>query len=132
MMCMIDDSDEPEFHVADDVVARRDHKCGECRRVIAKGETYESSRGKWNGDFDSHKTCAHCCAAREWLTMECSGFCYGAVREDLHEHFDYGPTMELGRLLVGMRRKWKRFGGDNMPIPMVARRQKRGIKDESR
>lgn len=40
--------------------ARKEHKCCECRKVIAKGETYIYSSGIWDHRPDSYKTCDRC------------------------------------------------------------------------
>lgn len=89
-MCMIDDADDMVVLLSDsDVVARREHQCSECRGVIAKGETYKRESFIHEG-FNQHKTCRRCLAARQWLIDECSGFVYGAVLEDLAEHFNDG------------------------------------------
>lgn len=40
--------------------ARKDHKCCECRGVIAKGETYHFHHGVWDGSGASYKVCVDC------------------------------------------------------------------------
>ena len=47
------------------VAAAKPHRCEECGRSIGKGETYQRAAGKWEGDFWSMVTCAHCAAFRE-------------------------------------------------------------------
>lgn len=42
------------------VVARRDHKCCECRQPIKKGEVYERVKGLWDGSWSNFKTCLSC------------------------------------------------------------------------
>ena len=119
---MIDNCDRAEFIHALMHKARKTHRCGECFRDISAGEQYESVFGKWEGDFSSHKTCVHCCAARKWLERECNGYVYGGIKEDIQDHFyEVSPykMLELGRLIVGMRRKWRDKRGRMMPVPVV-------------
>lgn len=99
-------------------------RCGECGRPIAVGEQYEHMRGLFDGTWCSERTCLHCLAARDWLSRECGGWVYGHVYEDLQEHRGENVSQPgLGRFIVGMRRKWKRFKGEGlMPVFVVGRR----------
>lgn len=126
-MCMIEGCDE-RAHVWEESQqkARKEHKCGECRRVIAVGETYWrvwaiSSDGPFTG-----KWCEHCNVAKEWLWKECGGSLLSGVREDIAEHLDEYRGQKLRRLKVldiGMRRQWRiRRGpriGALMPLPQL-------------
>lgn len=99
--------------------ARKEYRCAECGRGIAVGERHEyfaGLSGDWGGWF-YNRTCAHCVAARHWLSVECHGWLYGAVWEDMANHFGEQPGLALGRLLVGMRRQWRRWDGTLMPVP---------------
>lgn len=55
------------FAAARQVTARKAHRCGECFRAIAPGDTYERAAGVWEGDFWDLKTCGHCAAFRTIL-----------------------------------------------------------------
>lgn len=127
-MCMIDLVDG-DVRVSESVVRRaaREHACGECDRTITRGEPYEYvSLLVWDGsaEWTHAKTCAHCLIARRWLQRECGGWIYGSLLEDLIEHFREGAVirdrdvLRLGRLIVGMRNKWQRFGVLG-PLPEV-------------
>lgn len=109
-MCMVENAEPCEFTRKRISVARKEHKCNECRRPIAAGETYECVTGKFDLKMFVNKTCSHCVGARSWLRRECGGFCWGAVLQDLEEHWNEEGihTMELGRLIVGMRRRWSK------------------------
>lgn len=125
-MCMVDYADaSTTFHNAETHQARKPHSCGECGRTIEVGETYEKVFGVADAPFTA-KTCAHCVAARHWLGIECHGWIYGGVFEDLTEHLEeamFGPgQMDRGvllRLCAGMRRQWRRYDGALMAVPVV-------------
>ena len=120
-MCAIDDAEPCEFMDARFVTARKSHKCDECKRPIAAKEEYERVAAKWNGEFHSMAICSHCVAAREYLNRECNGYAYGVIREDLEEHWQDGGSLELAKIVVGLRRKWTTIKGTLMPLPQVAR-----------
>lgn len=111
-MCMVDGCDETYriYNGPDLVRARKDHRCDECYRPIAKGESYYRSSGLGSDGWDQHYICTHCHVATEWLRINCSGFLHSGVREDIEEHVDeYGDSDAgpgLARIAVGMRRHW--------------------------
>ena len=122
-MCAVD-FDPPEFSVHRTHTARKPHTCGECGRVIAIGEKYDRIDSKYDGHMWSNKACAHCVGARGWLVKHCEGYLIDGLTEELSEHWhDEGyRTDGLGRLVVGIRRSWRRFDGAGlMPVPVVAR-----------
>jgi hypothetical protein len=124
-MCAIDDGERFEFCAHEIRTSRKPRRCGECGRAIRPGETYENARGKYENEFSTYITCAHCLRARRWLIRECNGWLYSGVYEDLFEHWNYEGirTGELLRLIVGMRRKWQRFDGAGLlAVPEVAER----------
>lgn len=126
---MIDeDGDQASFYSERVVRSRKEHRCGECRRVIAVGEGYQYVFGVWDGRADQHRTCRHCLVAQGWLNRECGGWLFRTIREDLEEHvlnggvYGGGYGVPLARLVVGMRRGWSRFDGTAlMPVPAVPR-----------
>lgn len=128
-MCMIDGCDERyEIYNGPRLVrARKEHRCDECYRQIAKGESYYSASGLGDGRFEQHYICAHCWVACEWLRVNCDGWLHCGVREDVEEHVqEYRHTdaaAGLARLTIGMRRKWtvKRGprAGQLMPMPRL-------------
>lgn len=119
-MCRVDYCDQYVEEISRETpVARTEHRCGECDRVIGPGEKYERLVAKWDGDLDVSKTCAHCLRARGWLNTECGGFIYTEVAEELIEHWEESPTYrtkELRTLIMGMRRGWRRKG-ELLPVP---------------
>lgn len=62
-MCF--DVEQPDVFHAKNRTARKEHKCGECRAMIGRGEKYEHAWGVWCGKPGKHKTCMACVAMRE-------------------------------------------------------------------
>lgn len=49
-------------------IARKEHRCDECRRTIRKGERYQYFSVLWEGGWDHYKTCKQCAEiARDYL-----------------------------------------------------------------
>lgn len=115
---MVDDAEMVQVISERMPTARREHVCGECQRTIAVGEQYEAICGKCDGSMVRYKTCRHCIAARAWLSRECGGWLFEGVLPDLQEHWDEDGihTRELGRLIHGMRRKWRKRNGELMAV----------------
>lgn len=115
-MCRIDDYDSYGTWLKDLKlrIARKEHRCGDCGRTIAKGEQY--TYGVWleEGDFFTVKVCAHCVTAGHWLTRICGGHLWPGVVEELEEHWDEERwslgSYALGQLVVLARRRWHRQG----------------------
>lgn len=107
-MCRVDDADggvwltEPH-----EVKARKDHRCVECCRTIAKGETYEYAVALHDDYFSSFHTCPQCKAAAWWLVRECRGYIGGEVIEEMAEHREEGYE-GLTWLIAAARRGWRR------------------------
>lgn len=121
-MCAIDDAERVE--TLQDVMrkARKEYRCGECSRAIRTGETYRYVFGKLEGDRVTYRTCQHCLIGREWLTINCGGWLYEGVMEEIEEHAAEYPKIALPllRIAVGARRKWQRFDGAGlMPFPKL-------------
>ncbi len=96
-------------------VARKNHLCCECQRVIRPGERYHKFVGKWenstfsdDGYFGEHKTCEAC--EDDWgkLMAVCDYFSskydlssftrvYGALREVIKEAVELGFLGERNR-----------------------------------
>lgn len=122
-MCAIDSCDPADFYTATIRRARKTHQCFECRREINPGEEYEYVTGSWDRQITSFKTCAHCLAGRHWLSAWCGGFMHGNVLDETIEHFtewEVERTVNFGRLVVWMRRKWCRADGSLIPSDEVA------------
>lgn len=116
-MCMIGD-DFATMLTEAQRLARKDHYCGECRRVIGKGERYTYETALFDGYVSTYKTCPHCVVARGWLLKQCGGWCWEMIKEDIGEHVR-DKYKGLARVYVGMRRKWKTVRGGLMPVPAM-------------
>ena len=84
--CLIDGSqDDPLPELFQETIrrARREWKCIECGDPIAPGETYEEARGKWEGTWDTHRTCQGCANIRSVLC--CGSWTYGELLNELRE-----------------------------------------------
>ncbi len=61
--------------------AAKPYRCCECRREIVRGETYEASAGKCEGDFWYEKTCAECAEIRK--AFVCGGYVISQLWEEI-------------------------------------------------
>jgi hypothetical protein len=126
-MCMAEGADPASVYREKIVTARKQHRCDECGRPIECGERYQYVFAIWEGSPGAYHTCQHCLVAQDWLRAECGGWLFEGVEEDISEHvmgagavFDAvrGYGSGPARLVVGIRRKWRRFDGAGlMPIP---------------
>jgi len=96
------------------VVAKKQHKCGECSRVIEVGETYLYESFVGDG-FGTHKTCRHCVPVRD-IAMAIDSedmFFYGMIESQLWESgaSDDPSEWKVRLAIAGMNRKWKRKDG---------------------
>lgn len=130
-MCAVDDAEPATVFEEWTRCARVAHVCGECARTIRPGEVYQVSSGLWDGRWSTFKTCAHCTVLGAWLGEICGGYPFGALTEELREHWRNGyASVALGRLIVAQRRGWR--GGDD-PVPSrgevveLARRMLRAV-----
>lgn len=81
------DYDGPEFWKRSAPKARKPHRCCECNREIQRGETYQLDTGRWDGDFNTYRTCAQCAEIRDVFTCG-GGWLYRSLWEDMEMAFD--------------------------------------------
>lgn len=103
MCCPLSSSDAddgPEFWSECYVVARKPHKCCECREEISKGQAYHRCSGKWDGHMRTYRTCAVCAEIRDHF--DCGeGYYFERLWDDLGDNFL--PTMTAGgRCMEGL------------------------------
>ena len=46
-------------------IARKEHRCCECKRTIAVGQIYQLAEGLWDGEWSRFKTCIACDEMRQ-------------------------------------------------------------------
>ena len=93
--CSIDcDVDEFCFTLSDEYpTARKQHKCGECGRIIEAGKKYRKEKLLNDGEITTQKTCLDCNSIRKEFF---DSFYYGMIRECFVEHVQdcYGEVPE--------------------------------------
>ena len=93
-------------------MARKVHRCCECRQPIEPGQRYEVRAHFEDGSVSTYKTCLSCAEIRN--TFFCEGWYYGSVWSDIESAmFDAGrlnsacldrlSTVEAKQML---QRKW--------------------------
>jgi hypothetical protein len=121
-MCRVDDAERCTQLQLCERKARKEHRCSECYRTIAKGERYRYEVTVYDGFTSTIKTCKHCWVAREWLTENCGGFIYKQVLEEIREHAEEYPRLALPlyRICTAAGRKWQRFDNSGlMSVPKL-------------
>jgi hypothetical protein len=99
-MCNCGDYEPPEFAWDRNVKAKKRHRCGECLRAIEPGETYQKCCGKWDGEFNTYKTCLGCIDLAKRSGVEC--WCFGRLMDDFHWA---DRTPEIDEWLAGRERR---------------------------
>lgn len=83
--CEIDGYGEAcEFTTTTYPIAKKEHKCDECKRTIKRKEKYQHIKGMFEGDFFTHKVCSDCQSVIK--TFFC-GWSQGSVWDDLYTYF---------------------------------------------
>jgi hypothetical protein len=81
------DCELPDFYRETRPIARKEHRCCECRRPIRPGTEYLHIAGKWNGDVQTFRRHLRC--HRVSLAIEKGSDCcvpFGEMRQELREH----------------------------------------------
>ena len=102
-MCDCDAYDRPAVFEEVTRRARKRHRCGECLGLIEPGATYHESRGLWDGQWSTHKTCGPCYVVAHTL-LHC--YAFGDLVEGLDCELDLGERGGPARVaLAGMKRR---------------------------
>ena len=115
-MCMWELDADTRFSRSETRTARKAQRCGECGRIIARGEKYRVAAGLSYGEMWDAKVCVHCDVACSWLRENCNGYLYSAVLEDFGEHAT--GNMAMLRIVVGARRHWRSFADPECLLPV--------------
>lgn len=121
-MCRVD-GDPADAYSVTKPVARKEHRCGECRRAILPGEVYERHGMCYEGTASSWLVCSHCAVLTRWLVIECGGTVQGEVIEDIEEHASEYQRADLKELAAWARAQWaydegtRRNGFRGRPVP---------------
>jgi hypothetical protein len=86
------DFDGPDVFTNTVRLAAKEHHCCECGETISRGARYEHARGRWDGNWNTHRTCLSCVEIRNHFA--CDGFIYEQLWEDLENYFF--PDMKAG------------------------------------
>lgn len=89
-------------------VARTEHRCVECQRLIHPGERYQDERLLFDGEVSTLKTCCDCMSLRRAMFCEC--WIYGQLWEAFFEFLaaldeDDVPWSKIGELTPEARDK---------------------------
>lgn len=79
------DCEMPSVYAETIRTARKAHECVECDEVIPVGSQYTVTKGLWDGEWRTYKTCLTCKAIADKF-VDCTGECYpiGELIQELH------------------------------------------------
>jgi hypothetical protein len=101
----------PEFFDRSFPIARKQHKCCECRQPILPGEKYCRNAGKWDGAMDCYKVHVECEELRAELQAASGDSCecipFGGLAEEIDNIFD--PALKLQWWLAAKDAQWERL-----------------------
>jgi hypothetical protein len=117
-MCRID-GEAAECYSVTRRTARKEHKCGECRRTILAGEPYDYHSFVYEGEGGNHSVCTHCAVLTEWIVRECGGTVTGELIEDIEEHAKEYERGDLGNLAACARAHWMKGPSFRKPYPGI-------------
>jgi len=124
-MCRVDDGDRADLYSIANRIARKEHRCGECRRTILVGEPYERHSMVYEGTASDHIICSHCAVLSAWIGVQCGGTVCGELIEDIEEHAQEYNRTDLKELALEARGQWCWSEGTRMngfrgkPIPAM-------------
>jgi hypothetical protein len=106
--------------------AYKPHRCCECGRLIQTGTKHEKYTGKYDGGWDTYRTCMDCVYIRDGLRCGQS-WMFGGLWEDIDQIWPEITTACLNRIetasakayLVERWRIWKGLAGSATPPPSV-------------
>lgn len=105
-------------------VARKNHECDQCYRVIQPGETYTRGSGMYEGSWFTWRECAHCHQLLQIWNIYEAVFDDGVGPDDICEFEPSGSPSEYPLRFIRWYRhraqyikKWARKDGTLYPLP---------------
>ncbi len=79
-------------------VARKEHQCSECGRIIEPGTKYSNAWGIWDGRAETFKRCPACIRVADYIKAHVPCFCdlYGGLQEQASETLFWTPEIGFG------------------------------------
>lgn len=105
----------------DSPVARKQHLCSSCSRIIESGEQYDRQDNVFDGQRYAYKCCAQCQAATSWIYRHIDGPSYWDDGFDLRDVLSdlYLESGTEFRLWHYMRRGWRRLNGELVDLAPI-------------
>lgn len=90
-MCYCDYDYSPSFFSDSTHVAKKPHKCCECKGPIFPGETYKKRVGVWDGEFSAYKQCVACTDLEDYVKAHVPCMCrtFTNLFEDVNDAIEY-------------------------------------------
>ena len=103
-----------EFFSSRIVIARKSHRCDECRRTIVSGIRYEYVALKFDKSFETFNTCTQCVEIAN--AFYCDRRIIGSLWEDMNEIMDQLTTSCFEKLSTAeaklyLRERWMKWKG---------------------
>jgi hypothetical protein len=107
--CYCDYDYPPAFYSSTMRRARKEHRCYECGRLIAKGDDYEDLSAKWDDVIQRIRTCHRCIAMMRYVEAHVPCVCWehGNILENARDTIDY-YAHEAPGLVFGTLRRYVR------------------------
>lgn len=93
-MCDCQDN-QPSFFDSRTVTARKSHQCDECLDIIEIGERHEYTKGVWDGEFSTFRTCLKCIEMTKEINLQC--WCMGSLIDAVN--WDYEGVSAVAAFL---------------------------------
>lgn len=88
--CSADGYEGAKFSIETFPVARKEHKCCECRETIKPGQQYQNIKGLWEGRFEIFKTCMPCYRIRKHYCPH--GYIFETLQENISDCLGFNYT----------------------------------------
>lgn len=121
------DAEVADLFTTSEPVARKTHRCDECRRDINPGERYYYAKGVFDGYWFVDKTCEHCQIVQHLLSKWAGGEWPPSRRlfdlmDDSVDHFDETDRAKVYAewlLWAGRDNQWSYINGTMISLERV-------------